>query len=280
MSDSLVDTADIEVKAGTAEPAAEPEAPKVDAAPERPEGIPDDFWNTEANSLNTDKLLDGYKSEAKQKADMRAIISKGIGKPAENIEEFKDLVIDENVQKYIGEDGQALGAAKEAAFEAGIPVDKLTDFINKYLSKGGDKGLFAEVKPRLTDEEQATLDKVEDDKFKEEQMKILGDEGKRSLEMLKHEIKTMADRGNLSKEDLEAFENAAFDAKGVNFMAKIFKKFKGEQVIPTEHVIDKGMPTIDELDAMGADHERLMSDPAYRRKRTEGYQYWAKQGSI
>jgi len=280
MSDSLIDTTDIEAKEVTQETDSREviETSRV-AGVSRPEGIPDAFWNTEANSLNTDALLEGYKSEAKQKADMRAIISKGLGKPAESITEFDSLVINEDMQKYLGEDNQSLSIAKDAAFEAGIPVDKMTDFINKYLSKGGEKGLFPEIQPRLSPEEQEVLNKASDDKFKEEQMAILGDEGKRSLAMIKHEIKILADKGSLNKEDIEAFENAAFDAKGVNFMAKLINKYKGAQIIPTEHVIDKGTPTMDELHAMGKD-PRMDSDPAFRAKRTAGFQYYEKIGVI
>lgn len=285
MSDSLIDTTELESTVTedsnenaqpTTEQESSTEAPKEN---ERPEGIPDDFWDAESKSLKADALLEGYKSEAKQKADMRAIISKGLGKPAENIEEFDNVEIAENVQRYVAEDDPALAVAKEAAFETGIPVDKLTDFVNKYLSKGGEKGFLHEVQPQLTEEEQATLQKAEDDKFKAEQMEILGDEGKRNLDMIKNEVKVGLEKGKFSKEDIEAFENAAYDAKGVNFIAKLIKTQKGQQIIPTEHVIDKGMPTLDELDAMGAD-PRMQTDPGFRAKRTEGYKYYEKIGVL
>lgn len=241
---------------------------------ERPEDFPDEFWDSESNMPKITDLYKAYQSESKQKSDLRSIISKGIGKPAESLEDYK-LELDDGIQEYIPEDDVGIAAAKEAALDAGMPAEMFNKFVNKYISQLKDSDLIEPPKPELSEEEQEILQKAQDDKFRQEQLEILGEEGKKDMEMLKNEMIGLYKKGSLSDEDVEAFQEAAYDAKGVRFLSKLIKRYRGEKVIPTKHSIESGILTREELDAMAG-----TTDPVLRKKRSEGYKRLDELGML
>jgi hypothetical protein len=277
-----INTAEIEVEKPEVDPRTIEDGKRVDTppveAPTRPEGIPDELWDATSNDIKKDELIKAYEVEAKKAKDLRAIISKGIGKPAESLDEYSTVVIDENLQKYVGVENPALEAAKEAAFEAGIPVDKLTDFLNKYLSKGGEKGILAEATPRLTPEEQKTLQEAADKKFYDEQMKILGDEGQRQMKMLGNELGTLYQKGNISEKQLEVLKASLYDAEAINAFAAVVQVYKGQQVIPTQHAVDTGILSKSELEAMQKDPK--FQNPEGYKKIMDGYRRLESAGML
>ena len=240
----------------------------------RPDGLPDNLWDNDTNDINKTALIEAYQSEAKQKSDMRAIISKGIGKPGDDVGAYTVEFSDE-LKDTIKDDDAGLAAAREAALDAGMPPEMFGKFINKYLASAGD----AANASRLTPEEQEVIEKAEDDKFRSEQMEILGEEGQRNIKLLTDEMKTLAAKGSLTEDDLEAFKAAAYDAKGVQFLSKFLKIRNNSRVIPTQHAITSGVMTIDELDAMGSD-PRMRTDSAFRAKRTAGYRKLEELGVL
>ncbi len=231
---------------------------------DRPEGLPDELWDGELNDVNKTALLERYQKDQKQILDQRKIISKGTGKPPERVDEYQ-VEFDEDVSEFVKDDDKGLAVAKAAALEAGMPKDMFDKFAKNYMGTLLKEGLISKDNLPMTDEEI----KADDDAFFEEQLKILGDEGKRTKDRVTQRVATLYEKGSLNKEDIEAFKNAAFDAKGVLFMDKWIALHGNEKMIPTDHVLDEGMATKEQLDSMAGDPR--MSDPAFRAKRTAGY---------
>lgn len=252
-------------------------------AAEKPEGIPDSLWDAEKMDFKKDELVKAYQTEAKKALDLRAIVSKGLGKPAESIEEYQ-VEFDDKLKQYVSDDDQGLAAARKAAFEAGLPKETFDKFVKGYLGELAANNLLQPIAPRLTPEEQEILQKAEDDKFREEQMALLGESGQRELELIKTEIGALYKKGSLTKEDIEAFQEAAYDAKGVRFMAKLIQRYKGAQIIPTQHAVETGLMTKEEVDAMGLDKRYLDSShpehKAWRAKRSAAYKQLEQAGLL
>lgn len=241
---------------------------------EKPEDLPDAFWNDKEGSINTQALTEQYQKDQKRITDLRKTISKGTGgTPAESVDDYV-VEFDDTASQYVPEDDAALGVAKKAALDAGIPVEKFKEFAPKYINGLIEAGLLNEsALPKTEEQERAELDQHRD-----EQMKLLGDGGERIINRLTDRVSTLYNKGSLNKDDLEAFKEAAFDAKGVLFLEKWINLHSSERSIPTDHVLDEGMATKEELDAMAADPR--MSDPAFRAKRTAGYKALEARGAL
>lgn len=252
--------------------------PEQQEAPTRPEGIPDELWDAESNDIKRDELIKAYQSEAKQKADLRKALSKKGGVPAESEEDYK-LELDDSLKEFVPDDDPALDSARKAAFDAGLTPEQFNKFVGQYMAGLKEGNLLQSAEPRLTEEEQATLQAAEDQKFRDEQLAILGEQGQKDLQMLSNEVKALYTKGSLTDEDIEAFREAAFDAKGVRMMAKLMNIKRGRDVIPTEHAIQSNSLTKDELDAMGMD-PRMKTDPAFRKRRSEGYRKLEQSGML
>lgn len=239
---------------------------RVDATPaERPEGLPEDFWDADTSTIKTTALLDGYKNEAKQKADLRKQISKGIPEAPKTAEEYT-IEFDEETAKLIPENDPATDIFKKVAHKQGLSQEQVQAIASEYMAEVAKVQQDAGVTPPPTAEEVA----ADNEKFRTEQKEILGDEGVRAMESMTARIAQLYDKGSLNDDDKDAFRNAAFDAKGVLFMQKIMSlPHDNGNFIPSGNVIDSGLATLEQLHAMGADER--MSDPAFRAKRSSMY---------
>lgn len=246
---------------------------------QKPEGLSDDLWDAETNDVKKDALLEAYKKEQEKALGLRNILSKKGGIPATSAEELT-LQFEENdpLRDIIPDDDKGVEVFRKVALEAGLSKEVFEKLVKGYVKGMSDEGLI-QAPSRLTPEEQATLQEAADKKFREEQMKILGNEGQQELKMLEHEFSTLAKRGSLTKEDIEVLQDATFDAKGVRAIAKLIKRYKGETIIPTEHAISNNILSREELDAMGLD-PRMKTDEAFRRRRSQGYEDLAAAGML
>ena len=245
---------------------------------EKPEGIPDEFWNATDKKINEAALLEGYKSKDKQALDMRKIISKGAQNVPENVEGYK-LELDQNIAQFAPVGDPAIEVARNAALEAGLSVDQFNKFIGKYLGGLNEKQMLELPEPELTPEQIA----AENKKFYDAEMEKLGDSGKKNFEEFNTIMKEGLARGSFTDDDKEIYKDIMRSADHVRFMKKMSTMLTSRPStslgIPNNNVIESGQLTREELAAMGAD-PRMHSDPAFRAKRDAGYRALEAQGRL
>lgn len=274
----------LEVEEPKSEDAPEPDPRAVrevvrEASPTmaRPEGLADELWDEEKKDINKSKLLEDYNMRGKRINDMRAIIAKGLPKAPESIEEYQ-FEFSEDVQKFVPEGDPALEVAKAAALKAKIPTSQLQEFISEYVTGLHEKGLATGAQEQKT---QAQVD-AENQQWYEQEKAKLGEAGERTKSRLTSLVSDAYKNGSLSKSDLEAFKNAAFNADGILFLEKFAalhsKMPSNGLTIPTEAAVAEGGYTKDQLDAMAGDPR--MSDPVFRQKRSDAYRALERQGRL
>lgn len=110
-------------------------------AKERPENIPEDFWNAETGSVDTEKLLESYTKADKIAKDLRAQIGKGHQNPPEEVDGYV-LELNEDLQQFVPDDDPLVAVAKEAAYEMGMSVGQFNNFVSPMIAKMAEKGMF------------------------------------------------------------------------------------------------------------------------------------------
>ena len=248
---------------------------RVDATPaERPEGLPDDFWDTDTNSIKTSALLDGYRNEAKQKADLRKQISKGKPESPKSAEDYK-IEYDEETSKSIPEGDTTTELFKIAAHKYGLTQEQAQGVAADVRAAIAAHNKEHGGEPPMTAEQIA----ADDEKFRTEQKAILGDEGIRVMDALTARVAALYNKGSLNDDDKAAFINAAYDAKGVQFLQKWTSlAHDATSFIPSTNVINEDMATREQLDAMAGDAR--MSEASFRAKRTAGYIALESRGAL
>lgn len=249
---------------------------RVDDTPkERPEGLPDAAWNIEKNEINNTALIEEYKKELKQKQDLRKALSKGKPEVPTTAEEY-EITFDEETAKFIPDGDPATDIFKKLAHEQGLSKEQVQNIASGYMAEvvklQQEQGVVA---PQSQEEIEQ-----ENKKFRTEQMAILGDEGKRTMEAMSARIAALYEKGSLNEDDKEAYKNAAYDAKGVLFLQKLMSlPHDTVNFIPNSNVLNEGQATKEALDAMGAD-PRMETDPAFRKKRSDGYKELEARGAL
>ena len=94
---------------------------------EKPEGIPDEFWDATAKDINKTALIEGYKTKEKQYLDVRKIISKGAQNVPEKVDGYK-LELEQSIAKFAPEGDPSIEVARAAALEAGLSIDQFYIF--------------------------------------------------------------------------------------------------------------------------------------------------------
>jgi len=246
---------------------------------ERPEGFPEDLWDSEANDVKKTALIDAYQKESKRTQDLRNIIAKGGQKAPESVDEYQ-IEFGDEVKDLIQENDPALDVFKAAAHKNGLSQEQFKGVMNDYLAGLKEGELLAPGEPPKTEEQLAEEDK----KFVEGEKAKLGEEGMKIFDNLNHSFAAAYKNGSLNDEDKEAYMNAVYNAEGVQFVDKLVNlarmgKFGMGESIPTKEMLGEGMLTKEQLDAMGAD-PRMKTDPEFRKRRSDGYAALEKRGFI
>jgi hypothetical protein len=99
---------------------------------ERPEGLPEDLWDYDNATFQSDKLYDAYQAEAKKALGLRQKLSEGLPKPPEKPDDYV-IEIPEEVAEYVKDDDATLAVVKQAAHSTGLSGDQLKTFVSLYL---------------------------------------------------------------------------------------------------------------------------------------------------
>jgi hypothetical protein len=244
---------------------------------EKPEGIPDEFWDATAKDINKTALIEGFKQKDKIATDLRKIISKGTQNVPEKVDGYK-LELAQEIAKFAPEGDPAIEVARAAALEAGLSIDQFNKFVGKYLGGLNEKQMLALPEPKLTPEQEA----AETKKFFDAEMEKLGDVGKKHFEEFNTIMKEGLARGSFTDQDKETYKDIMRSAEHVRFMKKMANMLTSRPStslgIPNNHVIAEGQLTREELQAMQADPK--YQNEAGHKKIMEGYRKLEAQGRL
>jgi hypothetical protein len=211
---------------------------------EKPEGIPEELWDTKTGQLVTDKTIAELTKQTKMASDFRKKISKGL--KADLPEKADDYVFEfdkELSDLKIGEDEKGkkiLNGLKNVAFKSGIGQSQLKDFVNGYFKMLIDTGV---VEKPLSEAEA----KLANQKFIAEQKTKLGDNAERIITGTVQWIEQGKNQGFFSeteKDTLIKFADAG--AENILILDKL-RKMTGEPEIPITNTKIEGLPSDSEI---------------------------------
>jgi hypothetical protein len=202
------------------------------ARPQRPDTIPEQFWDAEKGAPHIDDL-------AKSWRDLRAQISRGEHKPPEKPEAYSVPKLDGVPEGLIGGEGDTLWPEiRKAAHGAGITQKQLDALAAPFLQALAEDPANAPITPEAR---KAAM---------EAELARLGPNGRQVVRDTKAWIAGLHARGELTDAERDV-AYAIGTAEGVRLLAKLRAK-SGEAPIPTEAFGGDDMAQ--------ADAERLMQE--------------------
>tara|TARA_Y100001938_G_scaffold49331_1_gene68713 strand:- start:8068 stop:8856 length:789 start_codon:yes stop_codon:yes gene_type:complete len=195
---------------------------------EKPNGLPDKFWN-EKDGADFENLIKSYNSLEKKLSE---------GKP--KVPDQYDITSLENVSS----DDPLLKTYMDWAKENGISQDNFITLASKFVELGGN------------------IQKQEEIEVQKEREKL----GPNASEIIKSNInwgKSMVTKNVFTQEDYDELEVLGGTANGQRLIQK-FRQLQGEQEIPVVSIPGNSLDK-EELSAMVAD-PRYQTDANYRRK--------------
>lgn len=242
-------------------PAEAPPEPKPTPTGERPEFLPEQFWDTEKKEVNLEEFAKSYAEVRNQNNKLLQI---GGGKPLETAEEYiKDFVpptrgrpgadgevgspldrFDEGLQ---GNDPVFLAAAK-AAKKANLSKKQYDEFIYTFMEESN------ELLPEPLNEE-AELEK-------------LGSDGIKLVKTNANWINALKANGVLNQDQYDLLLDFGGTALGVE-LTNALRVNSGEKKIPLGGSVNTGVKTPDECAAM-------LKDPRYNEDGPAGDAYRAE----
>lgn len=205
---------------------------------QRPDGLPDSFWDAEKNELKTADLITGYNDLSKFKTETEgrfATRPEAADKYA--LPEVKDLGLPEGVDFTFDDKSPLFTAAREAAFNAGMSQAEFSEKL---------------IKPYVQ-EQLAAYTKAEE--TYQTEMKALGENAQARIESVNSFLKA-----NVSAEQAEALMGTAVTAKAVEAIEALITKANGTTFKAADKSNVANLPNEAELKAK-------MSDPKYWRDR-------------
>lgn len=181
-------------------------------APQRPEYVPENFWDAEKGEVNIEGMSKSY-------AELRkAFNEKNNDKPGENVDDYfsEDFYTEdgkfksENVE--ISKDDPAIKAAYEAAKNAGMGIKQANEFISQFVA-----GMESALPPKVD---------------LQEEMGKLGENADRLVSGLKTWVDGMKNNGDIDGEVHEAMLELGKTAAGIKAL-DVLRQKTGELSLPT-----------------------------------------------
>lgn len=205
---------------------------KIPGAPiERPEWLPENFWNGEKGEAN-------YESMAKSWSDMRKLVSTGKHKaPADG---KYDLTV-------LGPDA-----------DSNPMTSTVLDWAKEHgVSQAGFDDLVSKLKAKTTELSDANAIDTQ------AELKALGPNANAVIDGMVGWARGLVQKGIWGADDFEEFKVMGGTANGIRALMKLRESYEGR--IPIEVSPNEGAPSKDDLYQMVAD-PRYKTDAAYRQK--------------
>lgn len=234
-------------------PAEMPPEPAPPVEGERPEFVPEQFWDMEKKEVKLEELTKSY---AEVRNENNKLLQVGGGKPLETPEEYiKDFVpptrsrpgkdgaegdpLDRFEEGLTAQDPAFLAAAK-AAKNASLSKKQFDEFIYSFMEESNN------FLPKPLNEE--------------EELESLGPDGINMVKVNANWINSMKTHGVLNQDQYDLLLDFGKTALGVE-LTNALRTNSGEKPIPLGGSVNTGVKTPDECQAMLAD-ERYHKDGA------------------
>lgn len=205
---------------------------------ERPEWLPEQFWDKDKKTTNTEALVTSWKDTRK------ALDAKGSKAPAK-AEDYKFEAAKDAKYGEIKADDPLMAVFRTAAHKHGIPQEAFQGIVSEVLA-----GIFEGMPEPM-------------DPAKE--LEKLGKNGQAVVDNVVGWITGLETGGTLSKDEADEMIRIGATANGIKALSKIMAR-AGEKSIPLDSApAGEGLPSKEELYAAVRD-PKYQTDPAYREK--------------
>lgn len=253
--DSLLDGVDANEGGGDGQP--------VDFSKGKPEGFPDDAWDTKENKPKADVLFNQLKAAEKRAADLRAKLGKGDHKAPKDAKEYTFKPTEKGAKAF--KDGDiskdpVVAAVAPIALKHGLSKEQYAGFMadmTDVLVDMAEKS-SKEAPAELSDEEKAEIKKAEYAKIGTNAVQII-----KAVESWGRELKAT---GQFSEGDLSAFKSMAMNGEQVRVLNKLRALAGGGNSLPMDFS-DDGLLSDNEI----AELQAKVKTPEDQRKVDELY---------
>lgn len=218
---------------------------------ERPEGIPEEFWDETAGSYKSDAILKAYESEKEKALSYRRKLSGGFHNVPESLEEYN---IDESWDIKTDDDAHRM---RTIAHEAGLTQEQFHNVMSKYLELYGyDSDVYKEVwgdrEINISPEVAAQREK----EYLAEEMKKLGPDGPQVVSNIRSWGRSLMKQGAIGQETFDVMMSMGTNAAQVKVLDQLRNISGHIASIPARIGDDVGGTTREEVDL-------LISSPDY-----------------
>lgn len=256
--DSLLDGVDGDDDGG--------EVTALDFSNGKPEGFPDELWDSEKNAPKADGLYKKWQEAENRAKGLRDKLARGEGKPPK---EAKDYTVDagDKGKALLKADDPLIAEAQKIAHELKIPKEtygkfmgKLTDFLADHIEKMQEQG-----PAELSEDQKAEIRKAEYAKIGTNAVQVI-----KAVESWGRELKAS---GQFSEVELEAFKSMAMTGEQVRVLNKLRAMAGGGNALPMDFS-DDGLPSDDEIAELQAkvktQEDQRKVDELYDKRRRAG----------
>lgn len=233
-------------------------------AKQKPEDLDDKYWDEEKKEYKSEELLNDLKKAQKNALDLR----KKLSQKGAKIKDAKQYKLEEadSILEVIPTESETMKLLKDSAFESGMDNNQFNTFLKKIIPELKEKGILQTKEAELTQEEKDAQFK----EYMEGEVKKLGDKGANIVKTLGNWGHSLVNKGVLSPEDLNVFNEMAYDAPSIRVLMKL-RALTGEPTIPIKTAVPSGMPSEEEIKSIMLSEKYKSGDPATVKKVNDWY---------
>lgn len=193
---------------------------------ERPEDLPEQFWDSESGTFKGNDLFEEYKKEKDKSLGLRQKLSKGVPAAPESVESYQ--INAENFANEIGyaipENDPGIDIFKKVAFENGLSSEQFESIYTGYMKEAlNNEELQKEINHEPSEEDQQAYISSEMDK--------LGPDASAVVQGIKNFNQQLLYDGLISKEDFSTAQKMGMSASEVRVM-NAYRMKAGDISIP------------------------------------------------
>lgn len=218
---------------------------------ERPEGIPEEFWDETSGSYKSDAILKAYESEKEKALSYRRKLSGGLHNIPEDMSEYE---IDESWDIKTDDDANRM---KLIAHEAGLTKEQFNSVMSKYLELYGyDSDAYKEVWGDREIEVSPEVIAQREKEYLAEEMKKLGPDGPQVVSNIRSWGRSLMKQGAIDQETFNVMMSMGTNAAQVKALDQLRNISGHIASIPARIGDDVGGMTREEVD-------QLIASPDY-----------------
>ncbi len=225
---------------------------KVKQTFEKPEDLPNEFWDPENGTYKADEILKAYKAEQQKALGLRQKLSKGFQNVPQEMTAYQ--VDAEDFE--INDEGE-LNAFREIAFNNKLTQEQFNGLIrdlHKYTSQLSDGDNSPEDRQQYAEQ------------MFQQEMSKLGEDAPKIITNLRSWGRSMVQQGVMSEDDYKTFLDMPVTAEQVQILNKLRYASGYIKDIPVNSIGVSSGPSREEIDKILASPEYDRGDPVLVKK--------------